>query len=61
MLLITSLIAMFRDQVMDFPEGTIITKTFAFDTAAGEEVVETRLLIRRATGWTGFLIVPARW
>jgi uncharacterized repeat protein (TIGR03806 family) len=45
------------DQVMDFPEGTIITKTFAFDTAAGEELVETRLLIRRASGWRALVYV----
>ncbi|MBW2315287.1 MAG: right-handed parallel beta-helix repeat-containing protein [Deltaproteobacteria bacterium] len=38
--------------LFDFPVGTIITKTFGFDLpAGGEQVVETRLLIRRATGW----------
>ncbi len=37
--------------VMDFPVGTIITKTFTFDTPGGEDVIETRLLIRREFGW----------
>ena len=38
--------------VFDFPVGTIITKTFAFAVpGGGEQVVETRLLIRRASGW----------
>jgi len=37
--------------VMDFPVGTIISKTFAFDTDAGEHLIETRLLIRRTVGW----------
>lgn len=43
---------------MDFPVGTVITKTFALpsDTAkrgiANESLIETRLLIKRATGWS---------
>ena len=43
---------------MDFPVGTVISKTFALpnDTALrgieNEDIIETRLLIRRATGWT---------
>ncbi|WP_076414721.1 parallel beta-helix domain-containing protein [Shewanella sp. UCD-KL12] len=43
---------------MDFPVGTVISKTFALpaDTAqrgfGNEDMVETRLLIRRATGWS---------
>ncbi|MDX1619216.1 MAG: SO2930 family diheme c-type cytochrome [Balneolaceae bacterium] len=39
-----------------FPEGTVLVKNFFYDldlrnTAAGRRIVETRLLIRRATGW----------
>ncbi|MBL4816018.1 MAG: right-handed parallel beta-helix repeat-containing protein [Shewanella sp.] len=43
---------------MDFPVGTVISKTFALpaDTSLrgieNEDMVETRLLIRRETGWT---------
>ncbi|QDO83609.1 hypothetical protein FM037_10655 [Shewanella psychropiezotolerans] len=43
---------------MDFPVGTVISKTFALpaDTSQrgieNEDMVETRLLIRRETGWT---------
>ncbi|HKJ25281.1 MAG TPA: SO2930 family diheme c-type cytochrome [Myxococcota bacterium] len=40
------------DSVFDFPVGTIVSKTFAFDLpGGGEDVVETRLLVRRASGW----------
>ena len=39
-----------------FPVGTVIIKTFAYpadfrDPSLGERLVETRLLVRRATGW----------
>jgi len=38
--------------VFDFPVGTIVSKTFAFDLpGGGERVVETRLLVHRASGW----------
>lgn len=38
----------------DFPVGTIIAKTFTLPLNTGvEKVVETRLLIHRASGWTG--------
>jgi parallel beta-helix repeat protein len=38
----------------EFPVGTIISKTFTLPLNTGvEKVVETRLLIRRASGWTG--------
>ncbi|MCG9757073.1 right-handed parallel beta-helix repeat-containing protein [Shewanella insulae] len=46
------------NESMDFPVGTVITKTFALpsDTSkrgvANETLVETRLLIKRATGWS---------
>ncbi|MGB1557571.1 MAG: parallel beta-helix domain-containing protein, partial [Oceanococcaceae bacterium] len=47
---------------VDFPVGTVIAKTFAFPHAEGEEVVETRLLIKRQTPngvfWQG---LPYRW
>lgn len=39
------------DGSMDFPVGTIIAKTFTFDTPLGERLVETRLLVRRDFGW----------
>jgi uncharacterized repeat protein (TIGR03806 family) len=47
------------DGVFQFPVGTIIAKTFSFghDLRApevpGDDVVETRLLIRRVSGWIG--------
>ena len=39
-----------------FPVGAVIIKTFAYpvdyrDLALGERLIETRLLVRRATGW----------
>ena len=42
--------------VMDLPVGTIISKTFSVksdlrDATSSEELIETRLLIRRNTGW----------
>lgn len=46
------------NESMDFPVGTVIAKTFALpaDTAQrgvdNESLVETRLLIRRASGWS---------
>ncbi|QFU74386.1 hypothetical protein EY643_01255 [Halioglobus maricola] len=41
---------------LDFPVGTIIAKTFTMpydflNEAAGEEIIETRLLIHRKDGW----------
>jgi len=51
------------ETIFDFPVGTIIAKTFTFrvdqrDPSLGERWVETRLLIRRATGWVG---LPYVW
>lgn len=44
---------------LDFPVGSIISKTFTLPLSSGvEQVVETRLLIRRSTGWTA---LPYRW
>lgn len=48
----------------DFPVGTVITKTFALpaDTAErgieNENLIETRLLIKRSTGW---IALPYVW
>lgn len=47
----------------DFPVGTIIAKTFTYqrdfrNPALGERWMETRLLIRRASGWVG---LPYVW
>ncbi|MGB1140012.1 MAG: SO2930 family diheme c-type cytochrome, partial [Halioglobus sp.] len=48
---------------LDFPVGTIISKTFAMprdflNPAAGEEIIETRLLIHRRDGWVA---LPYTW
>jgi len=47
----------------DFPVGTVIIKTFAFPTDQtvenpGQDVLETRLLVRRPDGWAG---IPYVW
>jgi uncharacterized repeat protein (TIGR03806 family) len=49
--------------VFQFPVGTIVVKTFAFpadqrDPQTGVKLIETRLLIREADGWTG---LPYLW
>ena len=46
-------------EVMDFPVGTVLVKTFAFapdmrEPSAGERYRETRLLIRKADGWAAY-------
>ncbi|MFK8020509.1 MAG: SO2930 family diheme c-type cytochrome [Pseudomonadales bacterium] len=51
------------DEVFDFPVGTIISKTFTIqsdlrDPSSAEELIETRLLIRRSAGWTA---LPYIW
>ena len=48
---------------LDFPVGTIIAKTFTMPNdflngAAGEEIIETRLLIHRKDGWAA---LPYIW
>jgi uncharacterized repeat protein (TIGR03806 family) len=48
--------------VFSFPVGTIIAKSFRFahdlrDPGAGDDLIETRLLIRRAEGWAGMAYV----
>src|SRR5690554_5251040 len=50
-------------EVLDFPVGTVITKTFALpeNTAfrdGDEQVIETRLLIHRTSGWVA---LPYYW
>lgn len=38
---------------LDFPTGSVLVKTFAYPAAGGgERFLETRLLIRKASGWT---------
>lgn len=49
-------------EVLDFPVGTVITKTFAYpaDFRAPTQnirVLETRLLVRQPTGWEAFPFV----
>ena len=52
-----------ESSVFDFPVGTVIAKTFSIksdlrDEGSAEEIIETRLLIRRNTGWEG---LPYIW
>ncbi|MEM9256110.1 MAG: SO2930 family diheme c-type cytochrome [Pseudomonadota bacterium] len=56
--------AAYRDtSVFDFPVGTIITKTFTIqadlrDNSSAQEIIETRLLIHRQSGWVA---LPYIW
>jgi uncharacterized repeat protein (TIGR03806 family) len=44
---------------IEYPLGTVITKTFSFEQASGaRQIVETRLLIKRSAGWVG---LPYVW
>ena len=48
-------------EVLDFPEGTLIAKTFAYENTHGEpglRVLETRVLWHTAEGWIG---LPYVW
>jgi parallel beta-helix repeat protein len=50
------------DGAFTFPVGTIIAKSFRFahdlrDPALGADLIETRLLIRRADGWRGIAYI----
>lgn len=50
-------------EVMEFPVGTILVKTFAMphdqrDASKGQRLIETRLLIRKPEGWIG---LPYIW
>jgi parallel beta-helix repeat protein len=52
-----------NQEVMDFPVGTIIAKTFTMpndflNPAAGEVIIETRLLLHREDGWVA---LPYTW
>lgn len=47
------------DAAFEFPVGTVLVKTFSYpldpgDPAAGERLIETRLLIRQTSGWKAF-------
>lgn len=44
--------------LIDFPVGTAIIKTFAFGQGAQRRLIETRVLLHRADGWTA---LPYRW
>jgi uncharacterized repeat protein (TIGR03806 family) len=51
------------DGPLEFPEGTIVTKTFSFaaderDPTANVKLYETRLLIKQKSGWLG---LPYVW
>ncbi|MCB1704117.1 MAG: right-handed parallel beta-helix repeat-containing protein [Halioglobus sp.] len=56
--------AAYRDtEAFDFPVGTIIAKTFTIqadlrDDSSAQDIIETRLLIRRASGWAA---LPYIW
>jgi uncharacterized repeat protein (TIGR03806 family) len=44
----------------EFPVGTVLVKTFAFaadlrDPAAGERLIETRLLVHESAGWEAYV------
>jgi uncharacterized repeat protein (TIGR03806 family) len=48
--------------ILGMPVGTVLIKTFAYpgdlrDPDAGERLVETRLLVHRASGWEGIVYV----
>lgn len=50
-------------EAFDFPVGTIIAKTFAIqsdlqDDSSAQDIIETRLMIRRNTGWVA---LPYIW
>jgi uncharacterized repeat protein (TIGR03806 family) len=52
-----------RDDVFDFPVGTVIAKTFAYprdarDPSLGRRLIETRILKREPDGWVG---LPYIW
>jgi uncharacterized repeat protein (TIGR03806 family) len=47
-----------RDDVFDFPVGTILVKSFGFPDGNGDEkLIETRLLVRGRDGWVGLAYV----
>jgi uncharacterized repeat protein (TIGR03806 family) len=44
--------------LLQFPVGAAIIKTFAFGEGANRRLIETRVLLNRADGWTA---LPYRW
>lgn len=44
--------------LLQFPVGSAIIKTFAFGEGAERRLIETRVLLHRADGWTA---LPYRW
>jgi uncharacterized repeat protein (TIGR03806 family) len=44
--------------LLDLPVGAALIKTFAFEAAGKRRLIETRVLLRRASGWTA---LPYRW
>jgi uncharacterized repeat protein (TIGR03806 family) len=47
-----------EDGPLDLPVGSVLVKTFAFPSGDGLRLIETRLLIRQADGWTAW---PYLW
>jgi len=46
------------DGLLQFPVGSAILKTFAFGTGKDRRLIETRVLLHRASGWVA---LPYRW
>jgi uncharacterized repeat protein (TIGR03806 family) len=47
-----------KDQVFDFPVGTVLVKSFGFPVDRGKEkLIETRLLVHATNGWVGLAYV----
>ena len=44
--------------LLEFPVGTALIKTFAFGDGEDRRLIETRVLLRRADGWVA---LPYRW
>ena len=44
--------------LLDFPVGTVLIKTFAFEQDGQRRLIETRLLLHRAEGWVA---LPYLW
>ncbi|MEL6793686.1 MAG: SO2930 family diheme c-type cytochrome [Pseudomonadota bacterium] len=47
-----------QDDVLEFPVGTVLAKTFAYPEGDGLRLIETRLLIRQEAGWKAW---PYLW
>lgn len=51
-----------KDESLDFPEGTVLIKNFYYphdfrDESKGRKIVETRLLVKRKSGWDNLTYV----